>query len=200
MNISHLLLTAGWLAYCVFHSLLANEMVKVKFTRILRLTLADYRLLYNIFALVSLLAILYYHFSLQSPSLFDSYIFSRWIAPVIILTGLTGMMMCIVKYFRQLSGISKIQIDEGPMLETTGMHKFVRHPLYLFTFIFVIGLFLFKPLLSNMIAVVIIIVYTIIAIRFEEEKLIKEFGQQYIEYKRKVPMLIPFGNRGRERG
>lgn len=195
MNMQHFLLSAGWLIYCGLHSILATEKVKIKITGIMRLTMANYRLLYNIFAVTSLIALLIYQFSIESALLFDSYILSQWIAPIISSMGLTGMGMCIVKYFRQLSGIKKIQTTNVPVLETTGMHRMVRHPLYICTFVFLVGLFLFIPLLSNLIAVVIIIVYTVIAIRFEEEKLVKEFGEQYLEYKRKVPMLIPFFKR-----
>lgn len=196
MNVQHIVLIAGWLTYCALHSILANDRVKEKIVRFMRLSKANYRLLYNIFAFVSLGAMLYYQFSIPSTMLFYNSFLGMWAAPIITLTGLTGMIMCIVKYFRQLSGIREIQLDKVPILETTGMHKFVRHPLYISTFVFLIGLFFYKPLLSNLFAVVIIIVYTIIAIRFEEEKLIKEFGDQYEEYKRRVPMLIPFGKRG----
>lgn len=199
MNMQHLLLTAGWLIYCGLHSVLANETIKVKIGERLRLSMANYRLLYNIFALASLIALLIFHFSVNSLKLFDSLFLSKWIGPVVLGLGLTGMLICIFKYFRQLSGIREIQDTKQPVLETSGMHRFVRHPLYISTFVFLIGLFMLQPMLSNLIAVVIIIVYTIVAIKFEEEKLIKEFGDQYIEYKRKVPMLIPFGNKQRER-
>ena len=192
MNISHLLLLAGWSLYCVLHSLLADDRYKTKISESLDLSGSGYRLSYNIFALVSLVAILFYHFSVESPRLFGSIIFKEWVAPIIILFGLTGMVICIIKYFRQLSGISKIQEKKEPILETRGVHRYVRHPLYLFTFVFLTGLFLYQPTLSNLIALTIIITYTVIGIRFEEKKLVKEFGDQYVAYQNKVPMLIPF--------
>jgi protein-S-isoprenylcysteine O-methyltransferase Ste14 len=37
----------------------------------------------------------------------------------------------------------------------------------------------------------IITVYTLLAIRLEEEKLVAEFGDQYRRYQRSVPKLIP---------
>ena len=163
----------------------------------LGLTTSGYRLGYNIFALVSLVGLLVFHSSVASRNLFVNPVISNWAAPVIVFIGLAGMVNCILKYFRQLSGIREIQEDRKPVLETTGMHKFVRHPLYISTFVFLVGLFLLMPHLSNLIAVIIIILYTIIGIRFEEVKLVKEFGEQYVEYKRRVPMVIPFLKRKR---
>lgn len=189
---SHLILIVSWLLYCILHSVLASEIVKVKMGRRLHLSESIYRILYNIFALLSLIALLVYHFSVVSPRLFQINFLTIFLAPFIIFIGLTGMAVCIVKYFRQLSGLQAGRAEKQRMLETGGIHRYVRHPLYISTFVFLSGLFLLSPLLSNLIAVITIIVYTIIGIRFEEKKLIKEFGAHYIAYKRKVPMLIPF--------
>jgi protein-S-isoprenylcysteine O-methyltransferase Ste14 len=41
------------------------------------------------------------------------------------------------------------------------------------------------------IADLIITIYTLIGLRFEEKKLEKEFGLAYEIYKQKVPMIIP---------
>jgi protein-S-isoprenylcysteine O-methyltransferase Ste14 len=53
------------------------------------------------------------------------------------------------------------------------------------------GLFLLLPLLSILISNTIITVYTILAIPLEERKLIKEFGNDYIQYRKRVPALVP---------
>ena len=110
------------------------------------------------------------------------------------LVGLVIMGICIKKYFAQLSGLKTLFIDEvktGNTLIITGIHRFVRHPLYAGTFIFIWGLFIFMPYSSLLISNFIITIYTLIGIGFEEKKLIGEFGDQYREYKRKVPMIIP---------
>jgi protein-S-isoprenylcysteine O-methyltransferase Ste14 len=67
----------------------------------------------------------------------------------------------------------------------------VRHPLYAGTFIFIWGLFILVPSLSLLISNTIITIYTLIGLRFEEQKLEKEFGDAYKTYKQKVPMIIP---------
>jgi protein-S-isoprenylcysteine O-methyltransferase Ste14 len=35
------------------------------------------------------------------------------------------------------------------------------------------------------------IVYTLIGIRFEEHQLVQKFGEEYIRYRRRTPMLVP---------
>jgi protein-S-isoprenylcysteine O-methyltransferase Ste14 len=67
----------------------------------------------------------------------------------------------------------------------------VRHPLYLGTFLFIWGWFMVYPAVSFLICNSIITIYTLIALRFEERKLIREYGNDYIQYRKKVPSLIP---------
>ena len=76
-------------------------------------------------------------------------------------------------------------------LYIAGLHRYVRHPLYLGTFIFIWGLWIVVPTLSLLIANAIITIYTLIAIPLEEKKLIKEFGDAYKRYTETVPRIIP---------
>jgi protein-S-isoprenylcysteine O-methyltransferase Ste14 len=77
------------------------------------------------------------------------------------------------------------------VLEQGGLHRYVRHPLYFGTLLFVWALFFVFPYLNNLLACIIITIYTLIGATLEEKKLVKQFGEQYISYKRQVPMLIP---------
>lgn len=188
----HFTLAFVWIMYCFIHSLLANDLIKIRIESFLKVNSNKYRLIYNIIAFLNLVIVLLYHFSLQSFILFNIPVINIVFAMIFIAGGMIIMSICILKYFSQLSGLAGRQKIEKPVLETTGIHSYVRHPLYLGTFIFLVGLFLKDPLISNLIAMVIIITYTIIGIRFEERKLLKEFGDQYMLYKKNVPMLIPF--------
>jgi protein-S-isoprenylcysteine O-methyltransferase Ste14 len=109
-----------------------------------------------------------------------------------IVAGLVVMIACIRKYFANLSGIDVITKKQRPqVLELQGLHEYVRHPLYSGTLLFIWSLFLVFPLLSNLIAFLIITVYVFIGIRLEERKLELEFGENYKKYARITPMLIP---------
>ena len=92
----------------------------------------------------------------------------------------------------QLSGLRELFENKmSDELMISGIHRMVRHPLYTGTFIFIWGLFILYPYVSTLISDVIITVYTLIGLRFEEKKLEKEFGEKYRVYKNHVPMLIP---------
>lgn len=191
MHHYHIILGLLWLLYCLIHSILARSYARITIMGFLHIRKDTYRLLYNIFALVSLAAILTYQFRITAIRLFSPGVVLKLLAILLLVSGLIIMLICIRKYFLQLSGLVREEQNKR-VLETGGIHQYVRHPLYLGTFIFISGLFILFPFLTNLIAVVIIIAYTIIGILFEEKKLIAEFGEDYRRYQQKVPMLIPF--------
>jgi protein-S-isoprenylcysteine O-methyltransferase Ste14 len=189
---THLLLAIAWITYCVLHSVLAAQQVKKLAENKLGNQFRLYRLYYTIFSFIGLTALLLYQFLIPSRFLFIPPTFLKVLGVLIMVIGACIMLLMIRKYFMQLSGVRWLyQQQVRSTLEVTGLHRFVRHPLYLGTFAFIWGWFLLSPLLSFFIASVIITVYTLIGLRFEEQKLIKEFGDDYLEYRKKVPKLIP---------
>jgi protein-S-isoprenylcysteine O-methyltransferase Ste14 len=87
---------------------------------------------------------------------------------------------------------NKKEKQQNPSLTTSGLNKYVRHPLYFASVLIVWGYFLAKPDVTILIMTSVISVYLIIGTKLEEQKLIKEFGEQYKAYIKKVPMLLPF--------
>lgn len=74
-------------------------------------------------------------------------------------------------------------------LTTTGVYKLTRHPIYFFSLIF---LWLIPFMSWNILSFAIgVTIYTLIGSRFEERKLIQEFGQPYIDYRKATPWIIP---------
>lgn len=101
-------------------------------------------------------------------------------------------MTSILKYFKLLSGVRTLyEANPSKELKLDGIHHYVRHPLYLGTLLFIWGLVFVFPMLSNLIAVIIITGYVLIGIRLEEKKLLDEFGSAYRDYISRVPKLIP---------
>lgn len=102
------------------------------------------------------------------------------------------MLISITKYFLLLSGVRSLFVPmPASELKINGIHRFVRHPLYLGTILFVTGLFFLFPTFNNLIALILLILYVLLGIAFEEKKLLREFGKNYEEYISNVPKLIP---------
>ena len=152
-----------------------------------------YRPSYTLFSFAGLVLLLWWLIRMDSPRLFKSNVWIQVIGVVLILTGGALMAYCIRKYFFSLSGLNTL-INENYSNELiiTGIHKYVRHPLYLGTFGFIWGLWLLFPTISFFISNLVITVYTLVGIELEEKKLVAEFGEQYRTYQRSVPKLLPW--------
>ncbi|WP_020404887.1 methyltransferase family protein [Gracilimonas tropica] len=81
--------------------------------------------------------------------------------------------------------------EEG-RLAKDGLYGLVRHPQYtgLFIGLFGEGVIHWPTIFSVGLFPVIVIAYVLLAKR-EEKKVIEEFGEEYLEYKRKVPAFLP---------
>lgn len=91
---------------------------------------------------------------------------------------------------RYMRGEYKIaELDEKQTLIIEGAFKFVRHPIYLFSILF-LG---FRPTMSlfYLVMFVCIVVYFYVGSIYEERKLVKRFGDEYKEYQERVPRIFP---------
>lgn len=78
--------------------------------------------------------------------------------------------------------------SEGKLV-TGGLYHWVRHPLYTATFLV---LWLAPIMTWNLLALNIgLSAYLLIGIVFEERKLVRQFNQEYIEYRKKTPRIFP---------
>jgi protein-S-isoprenylcysteine O-methyltransferase Ste14 len=189
----HILLALLWILYCIVHSLLADDRIKKGIQKWMRGNYKYYRPAYAIFATFTLIAVLWFHFSIASPGIYAPSLIIKSIGYLVTFAGLIIMLICIKKYFYELSGLQALQNEDAKnTLQTNGLHRFVRHPLYFGTIAFILGLTIAFPFLNNIIATLIITVYVWIGINAEEKKLVKEYGEQYIRYRCRVPKLIPF--------
>jgi protein-S-isoprenylcysteine O-methyltransferase Ste14 len=181
-----------WIIYCCTHSILAASKVKLFFEKISGRFSRYYRLVYSIIASCTLGFILYFQYSFASPVLINSKFIKYLSSILLVIPGLVIMIVSIVNYFKLMGFVRSLYQPKHPRgLKLDGIHKYVRHPLYAGTLLFIWGLFFIFPVLSNLIAGIIITGYVLIGVKFEEKKLCKEFGSLYSEYIVRVPMLIP---------
>ncbi len=89
------------------------------------------------------------------------------------------------------TGLETAETHRAEKIIDSGIYSIVRHPQYLGGIFGQIG---FTLLLSRFYSLLILplIIYIVYIICLKEEhELIKEFGDEYIQYQQKVPMLIP---------
>ncbi len=191
----HGLLLLCWILYCALHSALAVTSWKQWIEKQSGTSYRYYRIVYSLFATVSLIALLWFHFNFTpGPELLKG-IFFEYAGLFMTITGGVLMAICIRKYFFNLSGINvffKKENIETPTLERGGLHRFTRHPLYFGTLLFAWGFFFIWPYPHHLIANVVMTLYVMMAISWEEKKLVQEFGNAYREYAAQVPRLIPW--------
>jgi len=188
----HIWLAVCWLVFSISHSVLAADNIKAAIETLMQKNFKFYRLSYSVIATVMITYILFLNFSITSVLLWQPTIIEKIISVIGGITGLGVMLICIRRYFFNLSGINvffkKVSTDH---LQVNGLNKYVRHPLYAATLLFAWSFFFWQPLLSNFTSCISILLYTLIGIFFEERKLIKAFGNDYKQYAAKVPMIIP---------
>ena len=79
----------------------------------------------------------------------------------------------------------------GDSLLTEGVYGIVRHPQYLGIFLVVFGQLIDWPTIPTLILAPVIVGLYVNLARREEAALMERFGNQFAEYRQRVPMFIP---------
>ncbi len=81
-------------------------------------------------------------------------------------------------------------IEEAKLIDS-GVFSKVRHPMYLGTLLFCLGLFFLSPSLASFVIWMAFFVFYDRMAAYEEEDLVRVIGDDYIEYQRRVPKWLP---------
>lgn len=185
---SYVILLLARIFYFAFHSILASDRIKIIAARISGSHFRFYRIMYSFLSSIGLMVLLILNASVTPIILVESKGFVRYLSLMMATFG----VMVISQAFKQYRLISFIGLkQETNEFTRSGILQYVRHPIYSGTLLVVIGFFLFIPTLATLISVSCILLYLPIGIYFEEKKLIKQLGEQYLSYKREVPSVFP---------
>jgi len=188
--------------YSALHSLLATLGVKARAQKLFGPnTDRWYRFAYNIFGGISFLPVLALLSMLPDKFLYQ--ISMTWL----LLTSagqLLGVVIIILGIYQtgagEFLGLRQIWGKESPAenhgLIVHGLYRWMRHPLYTGGILVI----WFTPVMSvNLLTLfTCLTIYLIIGARFEEKRMIHEFGNEYKKYQRRVPLLIPRSPQKRE--
>lgn len=180
--------------YFAIHSILAHKTTKA-FLMDNWIPQKFYRILFNLSSIGFLIPIFLFYKKTNPNVIFENELLEI-LGIIELLAGFILLLLSLRQYnLSEFAGTQQYKYKTPPTpekLNTTGLNKWVRHPLYFSTLLLIWGYFLFRPTDLNLVISVITSLYLYFGTKLEEEKLIEEFGKDYQNYQKKVPMLIPF--------
>ena len=193
----YLILSLLVIAWCVLHSVMISVSVIEYLKKRLGPIFRFYRLFFNLIAILTLIPVALFAYAIQTQVIFHWNGYMR-IGQVILL-GIAVLLLFLggSKYdVRQMLGIKQIRegtsnkaISDTGELDTSGVLGITRHPWYLATILFIWA----RQLdVSAILVNIILTSYLVVGTYLEEKKLIREFGEKYLAYQKRVSMLIPY--------
>jgi len=92
----------------------------------------------------------------------------------------------------------QIEIRESHRLIREGPYRYIRHPAYLSNLMEYVGVTLIANAYYTLVGVFLIYLpFNLTRLHLEEKELIKKFGEEYEDYRNKVPALFPIRKQAR---
>jgi protein-S-isoprenylcysteine O-methyltransferase Ste14 len=199
VNIASIILLFTLFAFS--HTWLASLKIKRALAEKIGIKIAFYRLFYNASSIIFFLTFLavtpkpdFIIYDLRFP--FDmitfalqvlSFIGLVWAARQPDLKEFIGTAQ-IGRYLRGEYYVD--ELDEKQIFKINGAFKYVRHPIYFFSILF-LGL---RPSMNlfYLVMFICIVIYFYIGSIYEERKLVELFGDEYREYQKQVSRMVPW--------
>ncbi|OHC74024.1 MAG: hypothetical protein A3G18_10840 [Rhodospirillales bacterium RIFCSPLOWO2_12_FULL_58_28] len=184
--VAHALYALAWVSFGFVHSLLADDRAKRRLTPTFG---AYYRLGYNLFAAVHIALV----FAVGAYLFADGKAFllapwAQFTLTTIYVLGWAAFLWALKGYdLGRLAGTATGSENE-PLL-TDGLHRYVRHPLYAGALLIIWGRVDDEFGLATAAWASL---YLAVGACFEERRLLKTYGADYADYRRKVPAFIPW--------
>jgi len=179
---------------------LASRRIKEKVTTRFPRFMPYYRLTYNVLALI----LFYFLWEIAPepdiiiydiPYPFDLVIYALQIISLGMLFYTTRFIdsmefLGVRQVLRAIKGEYNLDdLDEKSSLRIEGPYTYSRHPLYLYSILF-LG---FRPVMSffYFFAFIAMVLYFYVGAYYEEKKLLAQFGEQYKEYSKSTGKIFP---------
>jgi protein-S-isoprenylcysteine O-methyltransferase Ste14 len=186
---NYMWLTIGWVLYFTLHSVLAADGTKDLVKNMMGSSLRWYRLFYSVLSTGALVVLLFYGATIPAEYFFERTELLRYVSLMFTTFGVMTIRLAFKQF--QLKSFVGFTPETGSTLKREGILKRVRHPILSGIILITIGYFIFIPNLPTLVSCLCILVYLPIGVWLEEKKLIKFFGEEYLQYKREVPAFIP---------
>jgi len=174
----------------IAHSLFAAKRTKQAFSRASGREPKGYRLFYNLGSLAMFSWVMAAYRT--SPLLYAAPGLWRWVLYAAQLVVAAAIFRCVCQTGAgDFLGLSQLRpaIAQPRKLVTDGWYARVRHPLYLYSTLFL----LLNPVMTAqwLLLTIFSTTYFIVGGMIEELRLLKEFGDDYRRYRRRAPFMIP---------
>lgn len=126
---------------------------------------------------------------------FTTVLFSQTKTLLIIGAAITVIGLLIAIWARKLladNWSSNVEIKKQHQLITSGVYKFIRHPIYSGLLLMAFGTFLASATISSLLLFLILFFFMIYKLTNEEKLLLEHFPTEYFQYKKHTKALIPF--------
>jgi len=192
----HIIYGLLWLSFGLVHSVLAAHSTKKLLAPLFG---RSYRLVFNLFSILHIGLVIYggqYLLGADAVKFVYSAEF-QWLLILSLILGIVIFILALREYdLGRFSGVTQLfdpsAQDKDEPLQTGGLHRYVRHPLYSGVYLYLWGAVQTE---FDLVTAGWASLYLLIGSHFEERKLIVDYGDTYREYKARVPSVIPWRGR-----
>lgn len=187
-------MVAGW---CVLHSAMISVSVTEYLKKHLGAGFRFYRLFFNLTSILTILPVVLFANSLRTQAILQWNGYTR-LGQLLLLGIAVWLFFLGGRHYdpRVLLGIKQIKagasnkaLTDSGELDTSGILGITRHPWYLAAILIIWA----RQLdVSVIIVNVVFTLYLVVGTYLEEKKLVREYGEKYLAYQKKVSMLVPY--------
>ncbi len=193
-NTLHLLILSVFVAYFVFHSLMASIMVKQWVAGHWPGFMPYYRLLFNALAIILSIPLVILTFLYPGEPIWQWHGTGFYLTSVLALLAVAGFVSSLKHYdLSEFWGTRQVRegnksVHDQEQFQISPFHRYVRHPWYFFSLVIIWTRDIYSVQLD---VYLLLSCYFIYGSWLEEKKLLAYHGEVYKKYQQKVAGVFP---------